>query len=200
MNCTVVRRPTIAILLSLSFALPSIGSAQVALHRSAPDDSSARARALRTITITATRQPKDVKDVAPMVSVVDSLAIRAQMPNTAADLLKALPGVDEINTGVNQGRPSIRGLKGQRILLLEDGMRLNNSRRQQDFGELPALVDVSQLDRVEVVRGPTSVLYGSDAIGGAINLITRTPTNMGPAGISAEDILNSSVYTTHDFV
>ncbi len=184
MTCPFVRRPTIAILFALCAVLPAMAAAQVAPLRSAADDSSAHIRALRPITITATRQPKDIKDVAPMVSVVDSTAIRAQMPNTAADLLKALPGVDEINTGVNQGRPSIRGLKGQRILLLEDGMRLNNSRRQQDFGELPALVDVSQLDRVEVVRGPTSVLYGSDAIGGAINLITRAPTNSGPAGVS----------------
>ena len=184
MTRTFVRQPTIAILISLSIVVPSIVAAQLAPLRNTPDDSSAHVRALRPITITATRQPKDVKDVAPMVSVVDALTVRAQMPNTAADLLKALPGVDEINTGVNQGRPSIRGLKGQRILLLEDGMRLNNSRRQQDFGELPALVDVSQIDRVEVVRGPTSVLYGSDAIGGAINLITRAPTNAGPAGVS----------------
>ena len=89
MTRTFVRRPTIAILLSLSFVLPSIVSAQVALNRSAPDDSSARARLLRPITITATRQPKDVKDVAPMVSVVDAIAIRAQLPNSAADFGRA---------------------------------------------------------------------------------------------------------------
>ena len=114
-------------------------------------------------------------NVAPAVSVLDSTAILRRLPNSAADLLRELPGVDVIGTGVNQARPAIRGEQGQRVLLLEDGMRLNNARRQQDFGELPALVDVFQIDRVEVVRGPSSVLYGTDAIGGVINLITRAP-------------------------
>jgi outer membrane receptor protein involved in Fe transport len=179
MTRLIARRAGFAV---LATALPSIISAQTVPARTAGIDSSARA--LHPVTITATREMKDIHDVAPMVSVIDSTSIRSQLPNSAADLLKSLPGVDEVNTGPNQGRPSIRGLTGQRILLLEDGMRLNNSRRQQDFGELPALVDVSLLDRVEVVRGPASVLYGSDAIGGAINLITRAPPNTGPAGIS----------------
>jgi hemoglobin/transferrin/lactoferrin receptor protein len=111
--------------------------------------------------------------------VLDSASIRERSPNNAADLLREAPGVDVVGTGPNQGRPSIRGQRGQRILLLQDGLRLNNNRRQQDFGELPALVDVEQLERVEVVRGPSSVLYGSDAIGGVINLITRTPRGDG---------------------
>jgi outer membrane receptor protein involved in Fe transport len=64
-------------------------------------------------------------------------------------------------------------------------MRLNNSRRQQDFGEIPALVDISEIERVEVVRGPSSVLYGSDAIGGVVNLITRTPQEQGLHGAAS---------------
>jgi outer membrane receptor protein involved in Fe transport len=140
------------------------------------DDSTARAKTLRALTITATRQKTDVHNVAAPVSVVDSADVRERVPNNAADLLRELPGVDVIGVGPNQTRPSIRGQRGQRILLLEDGIRLNNSRRQQDFGELPALVDVSAVERVEVVRGPASVLYGTDAIGGVINLITRAPS------------------------
>jgi hemoglobin/transferrin/lactoferrin receptor protein len=131
---------------------------------------------LKAVTITATRQKTDVHDVPTPVSVVDDATIRGQTPNNATDLLRSLPGVDVIGVGPNQSRPSIRGQRGQRILLLQDGMRLNNSRRQQDFGELPALVDVSGIERVEVVRGPASVLYGTDAIGGVINLITRVPS------------------------
>ena len=115
------------------------------------------------------------------MSVIDSAAIAEQPPNTATDLLRELPGVDVIGTGTNQVRPSIRGQRGQRILLLQDGMRLNNARRQQDFGEIPALVDVSTIQRVEVVRGPASVLYGTDAIGGVMNIITRAPSFEGCA-------------------
>lgn len=138
-------------------------------------------RTLRTVTVTATRAPTDVRAVPAPVSVLDSARIREQAPNNAADLLREAPGVDVVGTGPNQVRPAIRGQRGQRILLLQDGLRLNNNRRQQDFGELPALVDVEQIERIEVVRGPSSVLYGSDAIGGVINLISRTPRADGRA-------------------
>ncbi|MFI5311368.1 MAG: TonB-dependent receptor plug domain-containing protein [Gemmatimonadales bacterium] len=157
-------------------ALPAFVAAQQAAGPKNAPDSSARSTTLHAVTVTATRHKTDVHDVATAVSVLDSATVRERLPNTPADLLRELPGVDVIGVGGNQIRPSIRGQEGQRILLLEDGMRMNNSRRQQDFGELPALVDVSSLERVEVVRGPASVLYGTDAIGGVINLITRAPT------------------------
>lgn len=131
---------------------------------------------LEPLVVTATRQLRQAFELAAPVAAIDSLTIRRLQPNTAADLLRDLPGLDVNGVGPNQARPIIRGQRGQRILLLEDGLRLNNSRRQQDFGELPALVDVNGLARVEVVRGPASVLYGSDAIGGVVNLITdETP-------------------------
>ena len=138
------------------------------------------ARTLRTVTVTATRQATDIKAVPAPVSVLDARTMRERSANSATDLLRELPGVDVVGTGPNQARPTIRGQRGQRILLLQDGLRLNNARRQQDFGELPSLVDVEQLERVEIVRGPSSVLYGSDAIGGVINLITRPPVTDGP--------------------
>ena len=143
-----------------------------------------RATVLRPVTITATRMATDVRNVAAPVLVIDSLRIRSQLANGVADLLRSEAGVDVVGTGVNQVRPTIRGQRGQRILLLEDGMRLNNSRRQQDFGEIPSLVDADQLARVEVVRGPASVLYGTDAIGGVVNLITRAPNLGGPENVS----------------
>lgn len=166
--------------LALSTAWSTSGVAQERPSR--PSDSTRTTQATRTlraVTVTATRAPTDVRQVPAPVTVVDSASIREKAPNSAADLLREAPGVDVVGTGPNQGRPSIRGQRGQRILLLQDGLRLNNNRRQQDFGELPALVDADQIERVEVVRGPSSVLYGSDAIGGVINLITRTPRSDG---------------------
>ena len=157
------------------FLLPAALRSQQAKQSVSATDSASRTTTLRPVTVTATRRATDVHEVAAPVSVVDSAAIRERTPSNPADLLRELPGVDVIGVGPNQNRPSIRGQRGQRILLLEDGMRLNNSRRQQDFGELPALVDVLAIDRIEVVRGPASVLYGTDAIGGVINLITMVP-------------------------
>ncbi len=127
------------------------------------------------MTVTATRTKTDTFNVAKPVSVVSKKKIEEKAPNNVTDLLTELPGVDVNGVGANQSRPVIRGFRGQRILLLEDGIRMNNSRRNQDFGEIPAMVDVSSVDRVEVVRGPASVLYGSDAIGGVINIITKIP-------------------------
>ena len=170
-------------------ALCLIQSAALAQEgpRAAADSASpvsVRARLLPLVTVTVTRTVTDVRNVAAPVLVIDSLKIRSSLTNGVADLLRAEPGVDVVGTGVNQVRPTIRGQRGQRILLLEDGMRLNNSRRQQDFGELTAFVDADQLARVEVVRGPASVLYGTDAIGGVVNLITRAPSAGGPDKVS----------------
>lgn len=137
---------------------------------------------LTPVAVTATRSPKDVFVTPAPVAVFDRGDIRARAPNTVADLFRGQTGLDVSGVGLSQVRPVIRGQRGQRILLLADGLRLNNSRRQQDFGEIPGLLDVSTVDRVEVVRGPASVLYGSDAIGGVINIITRSPEQSGLHG------------------
>jgi hemoglobin/transferrin/lactoferrin receptor protein len=137
------------------------------------------------LVVTATRGARAVSQIPQPVSVLQRRDLVQAVPNTVTDLFRTLPGLDVTGVGVNQGRPQIRGQRGQRILLLEDGLRLNNFRRQQDFGELPALVDVSGVAQVEIVRGPASVLYGSDAIGGVVNIITRTPNQEGLHGTAS---------------
>lgn len=136
------------------------------------DSARKRMTSLNQVIITATRTEKDVFDTPSAVSVIDSATLGRRLPNTPVDAFRDLPGLDIAGVGTNQTRPTIRGLGGQRILLLEDGLRLNNSRRQQDFGELPAIAGISGVDRVDVVRGPASVLYGTDVIGGVVNIIT----------------------------
>ncbi len=124
-------------------------------------------------TVTALGREEEVFEVSTPVTVIQELEIARRQPDNAADLLRDEPGVDVNGVGVNQARPVIRGQRGLRILFLEDGLRMNNARRQTDFGELSALVDVDDIASVEVVRGPMSVLYGSDAIGGVMNLVTK---------------------------
>jgi len=135
-------------------------------------DTARRPASLDTVFVTATRTERGVFDVPQPVTVLDSRLFRERLPNGVADLFRDFPGLDASGVGPNQRRPEIRGMRGQRILLLQDGLRLNNSRRQQDFGELPAIAG-TDIERVEVVRGPSSVLYGSDAIGGVVNIISR---------------------------
>lgn len=181
-------RPLFLISFSLMMSLGSTTNAG-AVQQQHPDTARSDAaladtkpHRLTPIIITATRTFKDLFEAPNPASAISSGAIREEAPNTITDLFASLPGLDVTGVGPTQGRPSIRGQRGQRILVLEDGLRLNNSRRQQDFGEIPALVDVTALDRVEIVRGPASVLYGSDAIGGVVNLITKTPRDEGLHG------------------
>ena len=72
------------------------------------------------ITVTATRSKRDTFETPKPVSVVGKKKIKESAPNNVAELLKELPGVDVTGVGVNQVRPIIRGLRGQRILLMED--------------------------------------------------------------------------------
>jgi hemoglobin/transferrin/lactoferrin receptor protein len=128
-----------------------------------------------TTTVTATGWEADSFEVSTPVTVIDQKLIDQRHPDNAAALLRGETGVDVNGVGPNQERPIIRGLRGLRVLFMENGLRLNNVRRQTDFGEITGLFAVDDLDRVEVVRGPASVLYGSDAIGGVLNLITQAP-------------------------
>ncbi|MDH3254749.1 MAG: TonB-dependent receptor plug domain-containing protein, partial [Acidobacteriota bacterium] len=126
-------------------------------------------------TVTATGSSVDAFEVSTPVTVLGIEEIEERMPDNPADLLRDEPGVDVNGVGPNQARPVIRGQRGLRVLFLENGLRMNNARRQTDFGEIPGLVDMDSVQSMEVVRGPASVLYGSDAIGGVLNLITRVP-------------------------
>jgi len=153
-------------------ALTLVGAPLTAQTQSpARTDSLGKPFTVAPLIVTATRSPVSLARVPQAVTLIDSAALRERPNSSPIQLMGDLPGLDLTGVGPNQERPVIRGERGQRILLLEDGLRLNNSRRQQDFGELPALMDANSLDRVEVVRGPSSVLYGSDAIGGGVNLI-----------------------------
>jgi outer membrane receptor protein involved in Fe transport len=167
--------PDRRLLLALTFVTIPV----LAIAQTPPRPDTTKATPLTEITVTATRSPKTVFRTASPVIVVDSQGIRRSLAAGPADLLRDQPGLDITGVGPNQARPVIRGERGQRVLLLEDGIRLNNTRRQQDFGEIPALIGLDGISRVEVVRGPASVLYGTDAIGGVMNLITTRPDYQG---------------------
>ncbi|HSH75836.1 MAG TPA: TonB-dependent receptor plug domain-containing protein, partial [Longimicrobiales bacterium] len=132
-----------------------------------------RVFALDVINVTATREPRSVFSTPAPVTVIDVARLRRSPGANVSDLFRGVPGLDAEGVGLAQRRPVVRGMRGQRVLLLEDGLRLNNPRRRVDSGEPTGLVWTSALERVEIVRGPASVLYGSDAVGGVVNLVTR---------------------------
>ncbi len=126
------------------------------------------------IQVTATRYEEDSFQTPVPISVVSAADLSRQLPEKMVDSLKQLPSIDVAGEGPFRGLPVIRGMDSNRVLILVDGQRLNNARESTEFaGIQPGLVDLSLVDRIEVVRGPASVLYGSDAIGGVINIITK---------------------------
>lgn len=167
----------------LAAVTPGLAWAQQAGDTVQTDTSGVAVYRLDPIEVTATRTSRAVFRTPAAVSVVGQRLLETTPATGISEALKTLPGLDVTGVGMQQQRPVIRGLRGQRILLLQDGVRLNNSRRQQDFGEVPSLIDLGQIDRVEVVRGPSSVLYGSDAIGGVINVITARPPRQDLGGV-----------------
>ncbi|PYT00992.1 MAG: hypothetical protein DMF63_04830 [Acidobacteria bacterium] len=126
------------------------------------------------VTVTAGRAELLTTETAVPVSVVDREEIDRKAVNTIGDIFRTLPGTSTANEGAFQVRPRIRGLDSNRVLILVDGERLNNSRTSTgQSGIEPGLVETSQIETVEVLRGSGSVLYGTDALAGTINIITR---------------------------
>jgi hemoglobin/transferrin/lactoferrin receptor protein len=128
------------------------------------------------IVVTASRQEEASANTPAPITVIDSLMIEQAQPEKMADLFKQIPGVEIAGEGPFRGIPVIRGFSSNRVLILVDGQRLNNARESTTFaGIQPGLVNLSEVERIEVLRGPASVQYGSDAIGGVINILTRRP-------------------------
>ncbi len=130
-----------------------------------------------TVTVTARRHPDDAFDVPFAASHITGEQIRnRRLSRTLPEALKEEPGVSVQKTGHGQGSPKIRGFTGFHTLLLIDGIRLNNSVMRSGNNQYWNTVDPLTVERLELVRGPGSVLYGSDAIGGTVNAITREAT------------------------
>ncbi|HWN18806.1 MAG TPA: TonB-dependent receptor [Gemmatimonadales bacterium] len=102
-------------------------------------------------------------------SILSDQDLQENRSATLGETISVLPGVRNFSTGAGIGKPVIRGLSSSRVLVLENGQRLENQQWGDEHGPQ---VETGEAERVEVVRGPASVLYGSDALGGVVNVIT----------------------------
>ena len=132
------------------------------------------------VTITATRLPTSTLRSPLPTSALSEDELRREQSISVAKSLSKLPGVRSVSTGEQIGKPMIRGLFGSRVLVLENGSRLEDYSWSDE--DAPS-VDARLAQRVEVIRGPASVLYGSDAIGGVVNVVPEDlpSTNGGPS-------------------
>jgi hemoglobin/transferrin/lactoferrin receptor protein len=132
------------------------------------------------VMVTATRGELETFATPHITDVVPISGFRRQrLQRTPTRALEPVPGVMVQKTSHAQGSPYIRGFTSFRTLLLVDGIRLNNSIFRPGPNQYWNLIDPQTIDRMEVVKGPASVLYGSDAIGGTVNAILRRPDGYG---------------------
>jgi iron complex outermembrane receptor protein/hemoglobin/transferrin/lactoferrin receptor protein len=120
------------------------------------------------------RGEKSLFDLPAFGTIIDRQTLEEKQ---ATDMFRALQnevGVLMQRTAAGHSSPFIRGLTGQQVLMLVDGIRLNTSIFRSGPNQYFNTIDPGQIERIEIVRGPESVLWGSDALGGVINIVTRS--------------------------
>ena len=132
------------------------------------------------IVVTASRAERSPDQIPAQVNTVSLNQIRRREAKTSAEALREETGLFIQKTNHGGGSAIIRGLGSNQILLLVDGIRINNSTFRLGNHQYLTTVDEFIADQIEVVRGPTSVLYGSDALGGTINVLTKRPGLFSP--------------------
>lgn len=113
--------------------------------------------------------------IAEEVAVYSHKEIQNAVPQTSADMLSKIPGVKVQKTQFGGGSPVLRGMESNRVLLVVDGVRMNNAIYRKGHLQNSITVAPSLLEKTEVIFGPSSVIYGSDALGGVIHYYTRKP-------------------------
>lgn len=131
---------------------------------------------LDTMVVTATRTAMTVKETPSTVEIVDNKKLEQTQAKTLHDALKGALGVNVFNDFQGRSNVSIRGSESRHVLIMVDGKRLGgeaayNSANAWDVDR----IRMEDVERVEIIRGPAGALYGSDAMGGVINVITKTP-------------------------
>ncbi len=171
------KRPALAVVFLYLVSLPVMGAEESGAEsltdnklRSAADDPAEAPREVVKIIITGTRVERDPDLISKSVTVITRDEITARNPRTTLELLEQVPGVSLSRAGGIEGQVTTRGFNSNdaRTLLLIDGDRFRGR-----IGLEYTLLDPNQIERIEVIRGPASALYGPDALAGVINVITR---------------------------
>ncbi len=135
------------------------------------------------VVVTGLSKAAQIKRSAIPIVSISHAYLASNLNNNIIDAITKIPGITAVTTGPNISKPYIRGLGFNRILTLYDGVRQEG----QQWGDEHGIeVDQYSIDRVEVVKGPASLSYGSDALAGVVNLI---PTQPAPEGKIQGDVI-----------
>lgn len=179
-----MRRQTILRGLMASAAIIAAGGATA--QEATTELGDAETLVLAPMVVTASGNLQTVTNAPASISVVPGEQLEREMVRDLSDALRYVPGVTTIGNA-NEGDISIRGLPGTYTLILVDGVRqgTRESRPNGSGGMEQSFMPPPQaIDRIEVLRGPASTLYGSDAVGGVVNIITKKVSDVQTGGFS----------------
>lgn len=154
----------VAAIFGMAFAAPASGQDQESSDL------------IEELIVNATRLPRTIEDIAGTVSVITAEDLEREVAQDLDDLVRFQPGVSisTANRGGHEGF-SIRGIGGNRVLTVVDGIRSNDIYHAGPSSYGRDSIDIDNIKTVELIRGPASALYGADAIGGAVILTSREP-------------------------
>jgi iron complex outermembrane receptor protein len=122
------------------------------------------------IDVTGTFNATEISKSSFSITELNSRNITKTRSQTLAETIQNIPGINNISTGVSLGKPVIRGLSFQSVLIVHDGVKLESQMWGDEHGPEISIFD---LDRIEILRGPASLIYGADGIGGVVNVISK---------------------------
>ena len=140
---------------------------------------------LEEVILSVARSESNVNQIAEKVSVIKSEELFLSSPASGAELLELSPGVRVQKSQGGGGSPIIRGFEANRVLIVVDGVRMNNAIYRSGHLQNSITIDPNNIERAEVIFGSSSVGYGSDALGGVIHYYTKSPILMGSEKIKS---------------
>lgn len=168
-----LRHPSLALTIRALLGVPITGAAFTSIAADSVDDES-----LPTIYVSATAIDEDLRNIAASVTILDREALFERTQATLGDTLNGLPGVHADTFGGGAARPVIRGQTAPRVKILSDSASLLDASDVSPDHAVTA--EPILIDRVEVLRGPTTLLYGSGAIGGVVNVLDKKVPTVRP--------------------
>ena len=185
-----VSSPTLFLLLALAapISAQAQGPAQDPIQATPPDEAGeAAANGANSIVVTAIRSPLPARRVAASVTVLSAQQIQQDQETSVSDILARTPGVNVVRNGGPGETTSvfIRGAESDQTVALVDGVKVNDPTDPGTGYDFSNLIS-GDIARIEVLRGPQSTLYGSEAIGGVVNIITADATRPLEGNVRAE--------------
>jgi outer membrane receptor for ferrienterochelin and colicins len=181
-----IRMQSVACIALLAGVMPVSGAQEIIAANHGSEKS------LGTVVVTATTTEKTLKDAPASIAVVDGETLRQRPMNDIGEAIRHLPGIHQESVGLGNTGVSIRGMHSEHTLFLIDGQRISSSmsgiaHSNYELNWLPP----EAIERIEVVRGPMSSLYGSEALGGVVNMITRKATDQWHGSVTTYGLFNS---------